>query len=103
MKTNFATLLCLSALLAGCARNIVPVTKLDAGPMKWENPKDMTASGIKVTQNTNGTFEATIDSVTSKMNPEVIQMSSEGLSKIIQTAVDAGASAVGKAAGTAAK
>jgi len=107
MKTKILLLLPLAMLLAGCMSAIVPKTTMSgtvAGqPWAFSSPKDVDLSGLKVSAGTNGLISVEIQTLKSRMNPEVISTTAEGQSLLIKTAIDAGAAAAGKAAGAAAK
>lgn len=93
------TLLAWSAFVAililnsGCADMLAPRTSLQAGPVRWKNPKDLQIGSLQVTSNTNGAFTLSVSNLTTRMNPEVIAISGQALGNIIKEAVAAGAAA----------
>jgi len=97
----------LTALIGpGCVRDSVPVYKLTVDLRKGQaaitNPKDTTITNLKVSSDTNGAVSVSADSISSKMNPDVITTTGDAQVKMINAIGDnvtkgiaAGAAAAG--------
>jgi len=78
--------------LCGCMNMLVPKTvisgEISGAPFMLSSPKDATLNGLKVTSWNMGAFSnhvsIEIQSVTSKMNPEVITTTADGQVKLIE-------------------
>lgn len=70
--------------LVGCStpRDIVPQTEITGSlggkPVKVALPKDMKAKEIKFSSDTNGCVEVSIKEIETRMNPDVITVSTKG-------------------------
>lgn len=105
MKKTKVLLAGLSLLLcAGCVNLIVPKTTIKGSiagaPFAISSPKDSTLNGLNIVAYTNGEVQVHIDSLTAKMNPDVISMSAaaqvdiiNAMSAAIQSAMASGAKA----------
>lgn len=84
---------------------MVPMTKIQgtlAGqPFTLQVPKDLDLEGLKLSAQQNGVVTVEVSKLRSRMNPEVITTTADGQSKLIATAVAAGAAVAGQAAGAA--
>jgi type IV pilus biogenesis protein CpaD/CtpE len=110
MKKNIL-LVSLVGFIAGCAstpRDSVPVTTININPtnhtVSLSNPKDTTINNFKATVS-NGVETVSWDSLTTTMNPDVVQMSGESYAKAIAAqgqAIQGILGAAGQAAGSAA-
>jgi hypothetical protein len=99
--------------MTGCVGSMVPRTKVTGSiagqPFTLESPKDSELTGLEITSEGKDTFGTTnrvtikIQSLKARMNPEVITTTADGESKLISTAVQAGAAVAGQAAAAAAK
>lgn len=81
-----AALVCVG--LTGCMNLVVPKTSIKGylmgQPFSLTSPKDSMVTNLDITaEGTNGSVRLHIDSLTSKMNPEVITMTADGQVKII--------------------
>jgi hypothetical protein len=100
-----------SALLliftTGCIARSVPRTSIAGSiggrPFKIEAPKDISLSQLKISADTNGVVSISIESLTARMNPDVITTTAEGQVKMIhaigEQMREASAKAAGKAVG----
>lgn len=98
-----AALVIASAALSGCVN--VPKTTItgtiDGTPFALSSPKDSQLQGLEILSTSNG-VHIHIDSVTARMNPDVITMTGDAQVKIIKAVAD-GVGAVAGAAASSAK
>ncbi len=84
------SLLLIPVLLTLTSCVVVPKTHIKGmianQPIDIETPKDSTIVGLDISVETNGTVHVKIDSLTARMNPDVITMSGEAQVKLMNAA-----------------
>lgn len=97
-------LLLIPLVLTGCIGQTVPKTSISGTmlgqPYSLNCPKDVTITNLEITASSN-MVSVKIQGLSSKMNPDIITTTGDAQSKLISTAVAAGAAVAGQAAGAA--
>jgi hypothetical protein len=87
MKTKLLLSLCSLVLLTGCIAHSVPRTKITGSiagqPFTLEAPKDADLRGLAIIAENDGAVSIEIESLVTRMNPEVITTTAEGQVKMI--------------------
>lgn len=102
MNLKLALSLMAALACAGCMNLIVPKTEIKGSiagqPFSVVSPKDSTLEGLQISASTNGNVTVSINSLTAKMNPDVISMTGaaqvqliDAISSAIQAAMINGA------------
>ena len=112
MKTRIINLLSIAAILivgAGCKTpaDAVPRSEISASlygkPMRVLLPKDMEADEIKFSATTNGAVDLSIKNIKTRMNPDVITVSTRGYAEMRKADLELLKGGVESVGGTAAK
>ena len=109
LAINLLSIAAISIVCAGCKTpaDAVPRSEISASlygkPMRVLLPKDMEADEIKFSATTNGAVDLSIKNIKTRMNPDVITVSTRGYAEMRKADLELLKGGVESVGGTAAK